>query len=136
MGEPCSICGCSVHRKGEYARATVKGRSHATWHHLIAKRFFGRKANKRSGKIDAIFERKDWEAEQDKIVLCYDCHEVLLHNPIFLKKDLDRFRMLIKDHGFNETKKTESTRQLAGRIVLLHEIIEKGLEVLDKRTSS
>lgn len=31
--ERCSICGCKVHRNGDYAKPSVKGRSHATRHH-------------------------------------------------------------------------------------------------------
>src|SRR5580692_11502054 len=31
--ERCAICGCQLHRSGEYATPTVAGRSHATEHH-------------------------------------------------------------------------------------------------------
>jgi hypothetical protein len=40
---------------------------------LGAERFFGR-----------IFDKCPWGVEGDTTILCYDCHEELLHNPVFL----------------------------------------------------
>jgi hypothetical protein len=43
MTEKCAICGCELHRiAGTYARPTVEGRSHASKHHFVSERFFGR----------------------------------------------------------------------------------------------
>jgi hypothetical protein len=42
MAETCAICGCEIHRNGDYAKPTVKGRSHATRYHFVAERFYGR----------------------------------------------------------------------------------------------
>jgi hypothetical protein len=43
MAEHCALCGCDLHRTpGEYANATIEGRSGATKHHCGAQRFFRR----------------------------------------------------------------------------------------------
>jgi len=55
MLEHCAICGCQLHRtKDTYARPTVEGRSHATSHHYVAERFFGRSTNHKGTKTDLI----------------------------------------------------------------------------------
>jgi hypothetical protein len=124
MSNTCAICGCSVHRTTNiYARPTPEGRSHASEHHFIAKRFF-------SGKI---FEKHHWAAEGRAEVLCYDCHEELLHNPILLPEDIEIFAELVKERNLSENKKTESREKLAGRIELLHEVIQQGLKELRKK---
>lgn len=53
MTEHCTICGCQLHRTPyTYAQSTVQGRSHATKHHYVAERFFGRSANRRGIKTE------------------------------------------------------------------------------------
>jgi hypothetical protein len=43
MNERCAICGCELHRtRDTYARPTPEGRSHASVHHFVPERFFGR----------------------------------------------------------------------------------------------
>jgi hypothetical protein len=121
--ETCQICGCQITRKkGVYATDTIEGRSHATKHHYVAERFFGR----------SIFKNmKDpWGLEGQKEVFCYECHEELLHNPVLTPKDIQRFAELVERTGLNEKKKTSSKAKIAGRINLLHEVIKKGLEAL------
>ena len=39
MTNYCAICGCRLHRGGEYATPTTEGRSQATKHHYVAERF-------------------------------------------------------------------------------------------------
>src|SRR5580765_5408156 len=88
MTEFCAICGCELHRTaGTYARATREGRSHATRHHFVAERFFGRSANRRSTQTDSIFAKCPWGIEGLSDVFCYECHEELLHNPVLLPDD-------------------------------------------------
>src|SRR4029453_19289921 len=56
MTEHSALCGCEVHRTPDtYARPSVAGRSHATEHHFVAERFFGRSANRRGTKAEGIF---------------------------------------------------------------------------------
>ncbi len=126
----CVICGCSIHRGGEYATPTVEGRSHATKHHYVAERFFGRSANRKGEQREPIFNNYPWELEKRSGEFCYDCHEELLHNPIFLPTDISRFAELVKLRGFDEREKTTSKDKLARRIELLHEVIEEGLKTL------
>jgi hypothetical protein len=133
MTERCAICSCELHRtKGTYALPTAEGRSHASRHHFVAERFFGRSNNRRGTQRGKVFEKCPWGVEGKTAVFCYDCHEELLHNPIFLPSDIARFADLVKVRSLNEEKKTESKDKIAGRIELLHEVIERGLEELKK----
>ena len=78
MNEKCGICGCKLRRGGDYAKPTVRGRLHATRHHHIAERFFGRSSNRRGTKRAAIFSKCPWNAEGTTSVFCYECHEELI----------------------------------------------------------
>ena len=130
MDERCAICGCILNRGGQYARPTVEGRSHATRHHYVAERFFGRSATRPREVREAILKECPWGVESLTETFCYECHEELLHNPVFLPTDIERFARLAQIRGLNEPVKTESREQLAGRIKLLHEVIERGIEAL------
>lgn len=136
MMECCAICGCEVHRGGNYARPTVAGRSHASRHHLVPERFFGRSANRKGVHRERIFTESPWGHEGETAVFCYDCHEELIHNPVFLPGDLEIFRMLVSCRGLAEDRKCELRVKLAGRIELLHEIIEAGLKEVSKRNAT
>ena len=46
--ERCALCDCILHRGRDYAADTPSGRAHATRHHFVAERFFGRSANRRA----------------------------------------------------------------------------------------
>src|SRR5690349_12484379 len=126
--EHCAICDCKLHRtKNTYARPTVAGRSHASKHHYVAERFFGRSRNRIGTQRDKIFETCPWGHEGETVVFCYDCHEELIHNPIFLPRDIRRLAALVSQRGLAESEKTESRERIAGRIKLLHEVIDRGL---------
>jgi len=134
--EVCSICGCNLHRSGEYATPTVAGRSHATEHHFVAERFFGRSTNRRGTKREGGFSSCPFGYEGKMAVYCYECPEELLHNPILLPKDVKNFSKLVRKRGYDEVEKPEHRVQIAGRIKLLHEIIEAGLKQLISNHSS
>mgnify|MGYP001585946230 CR=1 FL=1 len=129
--EFCAICGSRIHRKGDYAKPSIKGRSHATKHHFVAERFFGRSKNRRREKREGIFRECPWSFEGKTVIFCYECHEELLHNPVFLPNDIRLLSEIIKARGLNESEKGADRTQIAGRIKLLHETIEKGLRVLE-----
>jgi len=135
MPEKCKLCGCSVHRTiNTYARPTILGRSHATKHHCVAERFFGRSSNRRGTQRVPIFDQDPWGHENITEVFCYECHEELLHNPVLLKEDLNKLASIISIRELNEENKTESRQKIAGRIKLLHEIIHQGIEsILEKK---
>ena len=129
--EHCAICGCQVHRtRGTYASPTIKGRSHATEHHLIPERFFGRSSARPGTKTEGIFASCPWGHEGESEVFCYECHEELLHNPVLLPEDIARFAELVQLRGLSEEQKTEDRSKSARRVVLFHEVIARGLEVL------
>lgn len=133
MTETCAICGCNLHRtKGTYARPTAKGRSHASKHHYVAERFLGRSGNRRATQREEIFGVCPWDLETPTDVFCYDCHEELLHNPVFLPKDIARFARLVRGRSLHEETKPQSKDKIAGRIELLHEVIDRGLAALNE----
>jgi hypothetical protein len=119
-----------LHRDGGYARPTVLGRSHATSHHYVAERFFGRSANRRGTRREAIFGSCPWGHEGEVVVFCYECHEELIHNPVILPEDIRRFAQLVRSRGLSEQSKPEDRSLIAGRIRLLQEVIAKGIEVV------
>lgn len=73
------------------------------------------------------------DLEGKTVVLCYDCHEELIQNPVFLSKDIEKFKKLVKFRKLAENEKPEDKKKLAGRIELLNEVIEAGIEKLLKK---
>ncbi len=71
-----------------------------------------------------------FRSEGQTEVFCYECHEELLHNPVFLFADIRGFSELVKLRYLDEEEKSASREKLAGRIKLLHEIIERGIQAL------
>ena len=128
----CGICGCKLHRKGDYAKPTIMGRSHATEHHFVAERFFGRSKNRKGEIRERIFEQCPWGVEGKTTTFCYECHEELLHNPVFLPEYIRGFAELVKSRNLHEDEKPEKREKLAGRIKLLREILARGTQELLK----
>ena len=128
--ERCALCDCPLTRGNFYAKPTIEGRAHATRHHYVAERFFGRSANRPHEQRVPILSKDSWGVEGKTATFCYECHEELLHNPVFLPEDIERFRRLVHLKGLDEESKTESREKLAGRIKLLHDIIERGILAL------
>ncbi len=134
--ECCAICGCQLTRKRDtYARPTIEGRSHATEHHYVAERFFGRSSNRRNEQRERIFDICPWSLEGRSAIYCYECHEELLHNPVFLPDDIRRLSDLVKARGLDEVSKPHDRSQLAGRIKLFQEVIHTGLTILAERNA-
>lgn len=134
ISERCAICDCILHRTvGTYARPTAEGRSHATKHHFVAERFFGRSSNRRGTVTDGVFSSCPWGHERETAVFCYECHEELLHNPVLLPDDIVAFAALVKRHELNEEQKTTDRSKLGGRIQLFHEALAIGLRSLEGR---
>ncbi len=132
MTKNCAVCGCRIHRGGEYATPTVDGRSHATRHHYVAERFLGRSRNRRGEQREPIFQESPWHLGGQTEEFCYDCHEELLHNPVFLPEDIRGFAELVERRKWSEAEKTTDRGKLAGRIELLHEVLSLGIEKLLK----
>jgi hypothetical protein len=136
MTERCAICNCVLHRTaGTYARPTLEGRGHATKHHFVAERFFGRSSNRKGTLTEGVFQSCPWGYEGQTAVFCYECHEELLHNPVLLPEDIARFASLVKQLGLSEEQKTSDRSKLGGRIRLLHEALARGLQLLEEEHS-
>jgi hypothetical protein len=131
MVERCSICNCELLRKANtYARPSPEGRSHATKHHYVAERFFGRSTNRRGTHVEGVFQECPWGSEKATGVFCYECHEELLHNPVLLPEDIKLFALLVEQRGLSEDRKTTERSKLGGRIKLLHDALARGLQEL------
>ena len=130
MSERCEICGCRVHRSGDYATPTVEGRSHATRHHYVAERFFGRSRTRRGTQRPALFRKCPWGLERETAVFCYECHEELMHNVVFLPEDIKKLAELVRLRRLSENGKTEDRKKVAKRIELLHQVVAAGLDRL------
>ena len=134
MQEYCAICKCRLHRTaGTYALATVEGRSHATRHHFVAERFFGRSSNRRGTKTDGLFKQCPWGVEGESAVFCYECREELIHNPVLLHVDVERLAELVRLRGLAEEEKAADRSRISGRVRLLHEAISLGIQQLLER---
>lgn len=132
--ERCALCNCRLTRHtGTYGRATLEGRSHATRHHLVAERFFGRSANRRGTQAERLFRECPWGAERQWRIFCFECHEELLHNLVLLADDIERFAQLVRLHRLDEDRKPADRSKIAGRIVLLHDVFVAGLHALAAR---
>jgi hypothetical protein len=64
------------------------------------------------------------------VVLCYECHEELVHNPVLLPEDIKGFADLVRIRGLSEMVKTEDRSKIADRIALFHDVIARGLKIL------
>jgi hypothetical protein len=77
-----------------------------------------------------MFPSSPWGHEGESEVFCFECHEELLHNPVLLPEDVERFAELVRMRGLSDTVKTEDRSKIAGRIALLHDVIARGLKTL------
>jgi hypothetical protein len=130
MSEFCAICNCPLHRSGVYARRTVEGRSHATKHHFVAERFFGRSNNRRRTETYGLFTECPWGIEGKSAVFCYECHEELIHNPVLLPADVQQLSELVRLRGLSEEQKPLDRSIIASRICLFQEAISTGIRHL------
>jgi hypothetical protein len=135
MKEKCKICGCVLVKSDKsdkgtiYAAHTTYGRAPHSRHHYVAQRFF-KTSKKKGNEFQPIFSKCPWGIEKKTLVLCFECHEELLENPVFLPKDVENFEQLVIFRKLAENKKPENRKKQAGRIKLLHEVIETGIEKL------
>lgn len=57
----------------------------------------------------------------------------MLHNPVILPEDIDRLATIIRAKGLNEDTKSDSKDKLAARIMLLQDIIHKGIDAVSNQ---
>mgnify|MGYP001619825991 CR=1 FL=1 len=123
----CGLCGCALLRMGKYGEDNALGRCFPSEHHLVAKRFYGKNKNKRSKILDDDDFKK---FSNEKIKLCYDCHEELLHNPVLSPDNMKGFKELVRKKHWDERNKKDGKEKIRGRIKLLQEIIDKGINIM------
>ncbi len=133
-GERCELCGCRLTRGGRYAADdTPESRANATEHHYVAERLFGRTANRPGVCRARTFETCPWGLDGRSAVFCYECHELLLHNPVLTPEDVQGLAQLAKKRGLAEIRKPIGRTRLAGRAMLLNEVIREGIRALLER---
>jgi len=128
--ERFDVCNCRLRRTTEYAKQTREGRAGATKHHFVAERFFGRSGNRKGTVTAPIFTICPWDCEGQNLVLCYECHEELIHNPVLLPGDFALLRRLVFAKGLDEDEKPDDRSKIGARINLFHEVIASGLRQL------
>lgn len=118
--ETCCLCGRAVNRSGNYATSTLEGQSHATRHHLVAKR------------LRPLLDGTELGTVLTAPVFCYKCGEVVLHNPPLTPSDLAVFAALIRARRIDQLP--EDVRVTAV-IELFHEAIALGLRLLAEKAA-
>lgn len=83
-----------------------------------------------------MLDQCPWGHEGETGVFCSDCHEELLHNPILLPNDIERFSKIVEARAIGENAKEESFGKIAERVKLFHEIIEKGLKEIENEVAT
>ena len=106
----CVLCGIKFTTGGVYA--TESGRHNRSEHHLFPARFekFGISQRSLAKKLNV--ETQDF----DSVHLCYECHEELLHNPVFTTKMIKGLSHLMKGKSFED------------KVITLSRVIELGIE--------
>ena len=70
---------------------------------------------------------------RETVVFCYECHEDVIHNSVFLRNDLEALAELVRLRGLNEDFKSDNRDKVGARIQLLHEVIEAGIQAVRNR---
>ena len=103
----CMLCGIEF-TTGAYA--TEKGRYNRSEHHLFPARFEDH-ISQRSLAKKLNLESQDF----DSVHLCYECHEELLHNPVFTTKMIKELSHLMRG------------KSLEDKVITLSCVIELGI---------
>ena len=128
--ERCRLCGCRVHRGGPYAAPTIEGRSCASEHHLCGRALPWALENLTWRPACQDFRNVSVGIRRKVAVYCYECGEKLLHNPVIIEADIERFAQLVRLRALNEDAKPAARQKMVGRIRPLYEVIDAGLSVL------
>jgi len=110
----CVLCRIEF-TTGDYA--TESGRHNKSEHHLFPTRFkkYGISQRSLAKKLDV--ETRDF----DSVHLCYECHEELLHNPVFTAKMIKELSHLMIGKSLEE------------RVITLSRVIELGINEAVKK---
>ena len=104
----CMLCGIEF-TSGAYA--TENGRYNRSEHHLFPTRFEKYHISQRSLAKKLNVESQDF----DSVHLCYECHEELLHNPVFTTKMIKELSHLMRG------------KSLEDKVIALFCVIELGI---------
>ncbi len=106
--EHCMLCGIEF-TTGAYA--TENGQYNRSEHHLFPTRFEKYYISQRSLAKKINVESQDF----DSVHLCYECHEELLHNPVFTTKMIKELNHLMRG------------KSLEDKVITLSRVIELGI---------
>lgn len=103
----CELCDCQLVEKNDKPYGKKGSECHISRHHYFPKRFNRFFTSK---EIKEIFGIKN---KEEKVNLCYDCHEVLIHNTVFNPIILEKLKNKMRGRAIKE------------RIVALHKQLLK-----------
>ena len=112
----CMLCGIEF-TSGAYA--TENGRYNRSEHHLFPLRFKKYRISQRSLAKKLNVETQDF----DSVHLCYECHEELLHNPVFTTKMIEELSHLMKG------------KRLEDKVITMFRVIKLGIREAIKEKS-
>ena len=111
----CMLCGIKFSTKGVYGTEKY----HRSEHHLFPLRFKKYRINQRSLAKKLNVETQDF----DSVHLCYECHEELLHNPVFTTKMIEELSHLMKG------------KRLEDKVITMFRVIKLGIREAIKEKS-
>jgi hypothetical protein len=124
----CFLCGKSIRYASTNKRAIKQGLpTGANTHDLDAKsemHYAHATGKSRSRDQFRDLPQPVWDAIgvrdiQGSRICCYECHEVILHNPVLSESQLDRLAALFNGQSFE------------ARVIALNRIIESGLTAFE-----
>lgn len=103
----CALCGCNLIQKRPEKYGKKGAERHISRHHYFPKRF------ERYFNDEEIKKLFDIEDKNQKAVLCYQCHEEMIHNIVLSPKIIQKIGKKMKGRSIKE------------RILMLHKQLLK-----------
>jgi hypothetical protein len=105
---PCTMCGGSP--------------GSCAWMHYAHVKKRGR--DEFRGITDAGWKKMGVKNPKGSRLVCYECHEVILHNPVLSEDQVDQLAVLFRGKSFED------------RVVILNSVIAKGLAACRTETAA
>lgn len=131
LPKTCFLCGKRLRYANGNKRAQEQGlpvgaRTHD--HDAKSEAHFGHIGGDRSRDEFAKLPKRVWTRmgvlnPRDSRILCFECHEVILHNPVLSESQLERLAKAFRGKSF------------AQRVIVFNRIIEYGLIHLEEQES-
>src|SRR5262245_43097277 len=132
LPQTCALCGKPLRYASNNKKAAIQGLhcgANTHDHDAKSEAHLGHVGGARSRDEFRKLSQKAWAEMGVKdptksMILCFECHEIVLHNPVLSEGQMARLGILFKGRGLEE------------KVVLLNRIIEDGLAAADRPRSS